>query len=151
MRTIIIAALAALALTACQPPDAKTGTAQPPAADSTQPTSKPRPSGAHAKYTGTCDTDLGSGMGNDYSLTSEVEVKNTGDVDVKAAVLVSWPQYGHDPIGQGKVVTVKVGKTATVNLHKHVTMAQFGRAQDYQLKHGGELKCKYKVIVNPVS
>jgi hypothetical protein len=29
-------------------------------------------------------------------------------------------------------------------------MAQFGRAQHYQLKHVGELKCKYTVIANPV-
>jgi hypothetical protein len=152
MRTIIIGAIAVLTIAGCAPvDDAKTGTAVPPPAASNGSTSKPSSSGAHAKYTGTCDTDLGSGSGNDYSLTSEVEVKNTGDVDVKVAVLVSWPQYGHGPVGDGKVITLKAGKSATVELNKHVNMAQFGRAQDYQLKHGGELKCKYKVIVNPVS
>ncbi len=152
MRTILITATAitALALTGCKT-DAggQSGVAQPPAASNKS--SAHKPAGPHAKYTGTCDTDLGSGMGNDYSLTSEVAIRNTGDVDVRAAVLVSWPQYGHSPIGEGKVITLKVGKSATVNLHKNVSMAQFGRAQSYELKHGGELKCKYKVILNPVS
>lgn len=154
MRTIVwtLAAAAALTLAGCKAlDDAKTGSAVPPAAVSSTPTANPRPSGAHARYSGTCDTDIGSGMGSDYSLTSEVKVKNTGGVDVKAAVLVSWPQYGHGPIGQGKVITLKVGKTTTLELNKRVNMAQFGRAQTYQLKHDGELTCKYKVIVNPVS
>jgi hypothetical protein len=152
MRTIIIGAIATLALAGCKPvDDAKTGSAVPPPTSSTGSTAKPHASGPKAKYSGTCDTDLGSGMGSDYSLTSEVEVKNTGDVNVKAAILVSWPQYGHGPIGTGKVITLKVGKTTTVELSKHVNMAQFGRAQSYQLKHSGELKCKYKVILNPVS
>jgi hypothetical protein len=154
MRTLIAAAAigaSALALAGCKTTDtsgAQGGVAEPPASSSS-PT--PHATGAHAKYSGTCDTDLGSGMGSDYSLTSEVEVKNTGDVDVKAAVLVSWPQYGHGPIATGKVITLKAGKSRTLELNKHVNTAQFGRAQDYQLKHGGELKCKYKVIVNPVS
>ena|SRR5437879_7732224 len=153
MRTLIaVTAAGALALTftGCKATDdAKTGSAVPSAAAHGS-TASPHATGAHAKYSGTCDTDIGSAMGNDYSLTSEVEVKNTGDVTVKAAVLVSWPQYGHGPIGAGKVITLAAGKSRTLELNKHVNMAQFGRAQDYQLKHGGELKCKYKVIVNPV-
>jgi hypothetical protein len=154
MRTIAIiaAASAALALTGCKATDTdgKSGIAEPPAASSSSSGSH-TPAGAQAKYHGTCDTDIGSGMGNDYSLTSEVDVKNTGGVPVKAAVLVSWPQYGHAPIGTGKVITLAAGKSRTLELNKHVSMAQFSRAQYYQLKHGGELKCKYKVLVNPVS
>lgn len=153
MRTTIITAvaLAALALTGCKATDtggSEGNAAAPPAASGSP---APHATGAQAKYNGTCDTDLGSGMGNDYSLTSEVRVKNTGGVDVRAAVLVSWPQYGHRPLATGKVITLAAGKSRTLELNKHVSMAQFGRAQDYQLKHGGELKCKYKVIVNPVS
>jgi hypothetical protein len=110
--------------------------------------SKPGAAGLEAKYHGTCDIDLGSLNGSDYSLTSEVTVENTGSVDAKVLVLVSWPQYGHDPVGDGKVVQVAKGQTMIVRFAKHATQSQISRVQDYQLKHDGELVCQYKAMVN---
>lgn len=139
MNKIIISALVATlslaSLTGCNTGEATGHTTK------TTPTA--HPSGPSAKFSGTCDTDLGSADGSDYGLNAEVRVKNTGDGNAKVTVVVSFPQYGHKAINGTKTVVVAKGKAKTVNLSKHVTQAQFSRAQDYQLKHDGVLKCKY--------
>lgn len=98
--------------------------------------------------TGTCDVDLGSGDGTDYSLTAEVDLRNSGDTGSKVMVLVSWPQYGHSPVGDGKVVTVPAHGSQTINFAKHATMSEIDRAQTYQEKHDYNLDCSYKVITS---
>jgi hypothetical protein len=110
------------------------------------------PKGAEAKVSGTCDTDLGSGNGDDYSLTSEVHVKNTGGVDETVSLTVGFPQYGHPYLKSHKTVTLATGKSTTIRIAKHVSMAQFSRAQDAQLKtDNAELKCAYKGSVAPTA
>lgn len=123
----------------------------PPAASdspSSSPDSKPTSSDTDVRYRGTCDLDLGDSLdGSDYSFTSEVELKNESNAPARVLVMVSWPQYGYKPIGDGKVVTVKANSSKTVQFAKHATQDQISRAQSYQLKHGGMLNCKYKAFV----
>lgn len=147
MRTtlITVAALAALTLTGCAPPTgAKSNAADPPGASSSGPAAKNGPD-AKAKLTGTCDYDLGtSGMGTDYTISAEVEVKNTGNIGIKTKVTARWPQFGHAPIAASKTVTVGYKKTVTVQFAKHATQVQIDRLQSYQLKHDNEDGCSYK-------
>lgn len=115
-------------------------------ADSSSPDPSSSPEKPDVTGTGTCDVDLGSTMGSDYSLTAEVDLHNGNGIPNKVAVLVSWPQYGHSPVGDGKVVTVPAHGDLTVNFAKHVGQSEIDRAQTYEEKHDFSLDCKYTVI-----
>lgn len=147
MRTVAItaAALAALTLAGCKvPDDSKGSAAQPPDAASSSGPANNSPD-AKAKLTGTCDYDLGtSAMGTDYTISAEVEVKNTGNIGIKAQVTARWPQFGHAPISASKTVTVGYKKTVTVRFARHATQVQIDRLQSFQLRHSDDDGCSYK-------
>lgn len=103
------------------------------------------PAAPRALYTGTCDYDLGETFDDDYTMSAEVEVENTGNVDIKVQVTAGWPQFGHLPVSASKTVTVPYQKKVTVRFAKHASQVQIERLQSYQMKHAddGDI-CSYR-------
>jgi hypothetical protein len=142
MKFIIAAVLAGVLATGCAvEPTTAPITPKPSggAGEQKQPTSA-EPSG---KVSGTCDYDLGSGLGSDYSFTAEADVDNTGSGGIVVVVKVSWPQFGRSPVKASKKVHVAEDKTATVRFSKHATMSQVTALQSWQERHDFDDGCKY--------
>lgn len=149
MLTATAIGLAALTLAGCAvPTSGKTSAAATPPAVTASGSAAAEgntPPDPKADLTGTCDYDLGtSGMGTDYTLLGEVEVKNTGNIGVKAKIKISWPQFGSSPVTATKNVTVPFHKTVTVRFNKHANQTQIDRLQSWQTRHDGDDGCKYR-------
>lgn len=144
---IAAAALAVTALAGCKATgDAGGSLATPPAGktSNTATAEANTPPDPKAKLTGSCDYELGDGMGGNYSLNAEVDVKNTGNIGLLVNVKVSWPQFGTSPVVASKKVKVPYRKTVTVRFKKHASMTQITRIQNWQERHDFDDGCKYK-------
>jgi hypothetical protein len=155
VRSIVIAAIAAATSTtalltggcAIKPTP---GSVTAPAATHASPsaaTSGPASGQPSGKITGSCDYELGSGDGSDYSFTAEVEVENTGDVGIVTVATVSWPQFGRAPVKAKKKVRTSAGRTVTVRFDRHATMTQLSALQSWQERHDYDDGCKYHASI----
>ena len=78
-----------------------------------------------------------------YRFVAQSEITNTGNIDVKAKVVVTWKQVGAKAITRTQFARVNVGQTETVNFDVKATMGQIDQIQAYT----GSENCKVTVAM----